>query len=125
MRWSSGAVSLLGRACDLNTGKMYELLRQLRELSVTHLRQLWSLSTERRQLRDDSEARRLTQAQAEWGETKRRLGPTDRNAKRKLKPGWVSVAKLPLYSSNGCLLDGSVSARLWCCVAANVRSTGL
>ena len=45
MRWSSGAVSLLGRACDLNTGKKTYgplLLRQLRELSVTHLRQLWS-----------------------------------------------------------------------------------
>ena len=51
--------------------KTYELLGQLRELSVAHLRQLWSLSTERRQLRDDYEARRLTQAA--WGETKRRL----------------------------------------------------
>ena len=95
MRWPSDAVSLLGRACDLNTGKTHELLRQLRQLSVTHLRQLWSLSTERRQLSDNSETRRLTQA--EWGETKRRLGPTGRNAKRKLMPGWVSVAKLPLY----------------------------
>ena len=40
MRWPSDAVSLLGRACDLNTGKTNELLRQLRELSVTHLKQL-------------------------------------------------------------------------------------
>ena len=93
MRWPSDAVSLLGRACD--TGKTYELLRQLRELSVTHLRQLWRLTTERRQLGDDSGARQLTQA--EWGETKRRLGPTGRNAKRKLMPGWATVAKLPLY----------------------------
>ena len=94
MRWPSDAVSLLGRACDLNTGKTYELLRQLRELSVTHLRQLWRLTTERRQLGDGSGARQLTQA--EWGETKRRLGPTGRNAKRKLMPGWATVAKLPL-----------------------------
>ena len=50
MRWPSDAVSLLGRACDLNTGKTYELLRQLRELSVTHLRQLWGLSTEQLRL---------------------------------------------------------------------------
>ena len=85
----------LGRACGLGTGKTYELLRQLRELSFTHLRQLWRLTTERRQLGDDSGARQLTQA--EWGETKRRLGPTGRNAKRKLMPGWATVAKLPLY----------------------------
>ena len=62
-------MSLLGRACDLNTGKTYEFLRQLRELSVTHLRQLWSLSTERRQLSNNSEGRQLTQA--EWDETQR------------------------------------------------------
>ena len=95
MRWPPDAVSLLGRACDFDTGKTYELLRQLRELSVTHLRQLWRLTTERRQLGDDSGARRLTQV--EWGETKRRLGPTGRNAKRKLMPGWATVAKVPLY----------------------------
>ena len=95
MRWPSGAVSLLGRACDLNTGKTYELLRQLRGLSVTHLRQLWRLTTYRRQHSDDSGARQLTQA--EWSETKRRLGPTSRNSKRKLMPGWAIVAKLPLY----------------------------
>ena len=57
MRWPSDAVSLLGRACDLNTGKTYELLRQLREFSVTHLRQLWSVTTDRRQRSDDSGAR--------------------------------------------------------------------
>ena len=31
----------------------------------------------------------------EWGETKRRLEPTGRNAKRKLVPGWATVAELP------------------------------
>ena len=40
MRWPSDAVSLLGRACDLNTSKTYALLRQLREHSASHLRQL-------------------------------------------------------------------------------------
>ena len=49
----------------------------------------------RHQLEDGSGARQLTQA--EWGETKRRLGPTGRNAKRKLMPGWATVAKLSLY----------------------------
>ena len=88
-------MSLLGRACDLNTGKAYELLRELRELSVTHLRQLWRLTTDRRQRSDGSGARQLTQA--EWSETKRRLGPTGRNSNRGLMPGWAIVAKLPLY----------------------------
>ena len=36
MRWPSDAVSLLGRACDLSTGKTYELMRQLREHSAAH-----------------------------------------------------------------------------------------
>ena len=112
MRWPADAVSLLGRACDLNTGKTYELLRQLRELSVTHLRQLWGLTTERRQLGDDSGARQLTQV--EWGETKRRLEPTGHNAKRKLIPGWATVSlwrSCRYTSSSGCLLDGSVPAQ--------------
>ena len=32
-----------------------------------------------------------------WAETKRRLGTTGRDSKRRLKPGWVVVARLPLY----------------------------
>ena len=43
MRWPSDVVSLVGRACDLGTGKTYELTRQLRDHSVTYLRQLWQL----------------------------------------------------------------------------------
>ena len=80
MRWPSDAVSLLGRACDLHTGNTYELMRQLREHSASHLRLLWRLTTDRRQCRGGSGARQLTQA--EWSETKRRLGPTGRNSKR-------------------------------------------
>ena len=38
MRWPSGAVLLLGQACDLDTGNTYALLRQLREHSASHLR---------------------------------------------------------------------------------------
>ena len=41
MRWPSDAVSLLGRACDLNAGKTYDLTRQLCEHSASHRRQLW------------------------------------------------------------------------------------
>ena len=46
MRWPSGAASLLGRACDLNTSTTYARLRQLRENSVSHLRKLWRLATD-------------------------------------------------------------------------------
>ena len=35
--------------------------------------------------------------QIDWAETKRRLGTHGRNAKRQLMPGWVVVAKLPVY----------------------------
>ena len=94
MRWLSDAVSLLGRACDFDTGKTYALVRQLREHSASHLRQLWRLTMDRRQRRDDSGARQATRVG--WGETKRRLGSTSRNSKRELMPGWATVAKLPL-----------------------------
>ena len=49
MLWPWGAVSLLGRACDLDTGKTYALQRQLREHSALHLRNLRRLTTDRRQ----------------------------------------------------------------------------
>ena len=96
MCWPSDAVSLLGRACDLGTGKAYELTRQLSDHSVTYLRQLWQLSLDRRRARNDSTARQAVWV--EWNETKQRLGTTGRNAKRKLMPIWVVVAQQPLES---------------------------
>ena len=74
MRWPSDAMSLLGRACDLDNGKTYALLRQLRAHSVSLVQQLWRLTTDRRQRRDDSGAWQMTKV--EWGETNRRLGST-------------------------------------------------
>ena len=115
MRWSSDAVSLLGRTCDLNTDKTYELLRQLREHSATHLKQRWRLTTDRHQRSDGAGARQLTQA--ECSETKRRLGLTGRNSKRKLLPGWAIVTKLPLYKFK-LLLAG------WKCVRSTVVLRG-
>ena len=44
--------------------------------------------------RDNTAARQ--RLQADWAETKRRLGTQGRNAKRQLIPGWVVVAMLPL-----------------------------
>ena len=38
MRWPSGAVSLVGRLLNLDTGKTCKLMRQLREPSTTYLR---------------------------------------------------------------------------------------
>jgi hypothetical protein len=40
MRWPSDAVSMLGRACGLNTGRTYDLMRALRKLSARYLREL-------------------------------------------------------------------------------------
>ena len=95
MRWPSDAVSLVGRSLNLDTGRTYKLMLRLREHSVTYLTKLWQLTLDRADKRDNAELRR--RLQIEWAETKRRLGTHGRNAKRQLMPGWVVVAKLPVY----------------------------
>ena len=45
--------------------------------------------------RDDTEERQ--RLHVDWAETKRRLGTNGRDGKRRLMPGWVVVARLPLY----------------------------
>ena len=84
MRWPSDAVLMLGRACGLNTGRKYDLMRALRKLSARYLRELRQVTAERRRYRDDSTARDVVRA--EWGETKRRLGTTGRNDRKQLIP---------------------------------------
>ena len=83
MRWPSGAVSLVGRSLNLDTGKTYNLMRRLRKWhSVTYLTKLWQLTLDRAGKRDDAESRR--RLKIDWAETKRRLGTHGRNAKRQL-----------------------------------------
>ena len=67
MRWLSDAVSMLGRACGLNTARTYDLMRALRKLSARYLRELWQITVERRRDRGDSAARGVVRG--EWGET--------------------------------------------------------
>ena len=88
------APSLADRSLNLDTGKTYKLMRQLRENSTTYLMKLWQLTVDRTGERDNTEARQ--RLKAGWAETKRRLGTHGRNAKRQLMPRWVVVAKLPL-----------------------------
>ena len=95
MRWPSDAVSLVGRSLNLGTGKTYKLMRRLREHSITYLTKLWQLTVDRAGERDNVEARQ--RLRVDWAETKRRLGTHGGNAKRQLMPGWVVVAKLPMY----------------------------
>ena len=40
MRWPSDTVSLVGRSLNLDTGKTYKLMRQLREHPITYLMKL-------------------------------------------------------------------------------------
>ena len=110
MRWPSDAVSLVGRSLNLDTGKTYKLMRRLREHSVTYLTKLWQLTLDRAGKRDNVESRR--RLQIDWAETKRRLGTHGRNAKRQLMPGWVVVAKLPVYKIKH-QLAGWKRVRLW------------
>ena len=94
MRWPTGAMSLLGRACGLNPGRTYKLLRLLREHSGFFLRKLWQLSLDRRRETNDVAAR--GKVREDWGETKRRLGTMGRDGRGKLMPSWSAVAKMPL-----------------------------
>ena len=57
MRWPSDAVSVIGRACGLYTGRTCDLVRALRKPPTRYLRELWQLTVERRRDRDDSTAR--------------------------------------------------------------------
>ena len=50
-------MALLGRACGLNPGRTYKLLRLLREHSCVYLRQLWQLSLDRKRETNDAAAR--------------------------------------------------------------------
>ena len=86
---------LAARSILLGTGKAYKLMRRLREHSTTYLTKLWQLTVDRAGERDNVEARQ--RLQVDWAETKRRLGTHGRNARRQLMPGWVVVAKLPMY----------------------------
>ena len=63
MRRPSDAVSMLGRACGINTGRTYDLVRVLRKLSAKYLRELWQITVDRRHERDDSVARDAVQAE--------------------------------------------------------------
>ena len=50
-------MSLLGRACGLDPGRTYKLLRLLRVHSVVDLRKLWQLNLDRRRETNDVAAR--------------------------------------------------------------------
>ena len=41
MRWPQNAVSLLSRACSLDTGKTAKLFRKLREITIHYVTELW------------------------------------------------------------------------------------
>ena len=57
MRWPTDTMSLLGQACGLIPGRIYELLRLLREHPGAYLRKLWQLNLDRRRETDDIAAR--------------------------------------------------------------------
>ena len=88
MRWPTGALSLLGRACGLNPGHTYILLRLLREHSTdAYLRRLWQLNLDRRRETNDVAAR----GKVEWGEANRRLGTMGGDGRGTLMPSWSTI----------------------------------
>ena len=64
MRWPTDAVSLVGRSLDLDTGRTYKLICQLRVHSASYLKQLWGLEANRKQARDDTGKR--SRLRADW-----------------------------------------------------------
>ena len=95
MRWPVDAISLLSRAGRLDATKTYDLMRKLRQLSNTFVRELWEAAVERR--REIGSAALRESTREEWVKHKRRLGSIGRDRKGKLMPSWESVRRLPLY----------------------------
>ena len=122
MRWPSDTVSMLGRACGLNTGRTYDLMRALRKLSARYLRELWQITVERRRDRDNSAARGVVRG--EWGETKH-LGTTGRNGKKQLMPAWSTVSTQPLFKIKRPPSGWNRVTKATVLHAANERSEGL
>ena len=95
MRWPTNAISLVARACRLDTEGIYKLLWELRKESVTHVRELWLVGMDRRHAAENTLARNTTREQ--WLKLQRTLG-RPRNCHHKLMPDWATVKTKPLYS---------------------------
>ena len=75
--------------------KTYELMRKLRQLSNTFMRELLETTVGRRREQGSWALRDSTRE--EWMKHKRRLGAIGRDRKGKLMPSWESVRSLPLH----------------------------
>ena len=95
MQWPINAISLMGRVGKLGTAHTYDLIKNLRNISVDYLEQLWRVQMERRHERDHGEQRDALRE--DWQICKRRLGATGRNRKRQLMPAWATVSSDPVY----------------------------
>ena len=95
MQWPINATSLMGRVGKLGTAHTYDLIKNLRNISVDYLEQLWRVQMERRHERDHGGQRDALRE--DWQICKRRLGATGRNRKRQLMPAWATVSSDPVY----------------------------
>ena len=93
MRWPTNAISLVARACCLDTESTYKLLRELRKESVTHVQERWLVDMDRGRAAENTLARNTTREQRP--KLQRTLGRT-RNRQHKLMPDWVTVKTKPL-----------------------------
>ena len=72
MRWPNDCISLMARAGKLDATKTYELMRRLRQLSNTFMRELWGTAVRRRRETGSLELRESTREK--WMKHKRRIG---------------------------------------------------
>ena len=95
LQWPQNAVSILSRACSLDTGKTYKLHRKLRKITVHYATERWQAVLDRRHAAED----RATRAglMVKWVRLHKLLG---RGANRQgtSMPGWTMVKRKPIYS---------------------------
>ena len=94
LRWTSNAVSLLSRACEIGTGKSCKLFRKLRRITTSYASELWLTIADRRHDANDQIEKEAVKAK--WLRLQRLLGRAV-NKRGLCMPGWVLVKNQPIY----------------------------
>ena len=102
LRWTSNAVSLLSRACEIGTGKSCKLFRKLRRITTSYASELWLTIADRRHDANDHIEKEAVKAK--WLRLQRLLGRAV-NKRGLCMPGWVLVKNQPIYKIRSQLLQ--------------------
>ena len=95
LRWPQNSVSLLSRACSLDTGKTYKLFKKLRKITIHYVTELWQAVLNRRHEADDRTTR--VALRVDWVRLNKLLG-RGTNRRGTSMPGWNMVKKKPAHT---------------------------